>query len=671
MTDEGEQHRAAVLHFKSNEYVKALSIFNQLIYKQRQTGLKNGKGKLSLSTLLDQRAATHEKMGQSNLALKDARKIMEIEPANCKGYLRTGKLLCLMNRKFDAYKVYQEGIYVISKLSNEGRADKDEKLFLSLKQQYRVLNAELKADRGNSQPVTKRKTGGAVATTTMTTTHQPAKRQRVRNLDPCRCLPLEIMELIFHNLSDRERSLCLLVSKKWHQTLTAFASFFKFDCKRAVTVEEFANGVKFFKRLSTCSARWRIKQLKVNQVARQKISHILHSLICEPSFPVESLDISDALLNLQMLYAVLAKNSWRLNNFHRLRSLKLGINCSMKYPHILLQLFPKLDELEICIILPEHSKMSLLPINDRKFKLLKENRRLTHHLKKLTLVNHTKLLKSEGVAITASTYSPFPVLIDQHLPELVELKLVSFQFGNHHLPEFGTFLASLDQLKSLYLENNDGLNLLTLLQMFLNYNPKFRLLHFTFRENCIYSAMSLQQISASYLTQLTELNTLDLFGNCLTKMGLLKLLKICGKSLTSLNIGNSSYITFELHNPSQLHMSQVSLLCPDLEALYLHEMNIDSSAMLQITKHSFNGDTKLKWKQLDLSFNQFDGVDLMKFLEELKKHVVAPLEDLYLHGSTIQEDMLAYVRRRKFALNCSNDPQRARWRVYGVNSWIL
>ncbi|KAI3402605.2 DIA2 [Candida oxycetoniae] len=674
---DNEEHRAAVVKFKGGDYVGALSLFNKLIYKVKQSSFITD---LPLGTLLDQRAATYEKLGQYNLALKDGRTLIERDPGNCKGYLRVGKLLCLLERKFEAYKVYQEGIYVIGKLKMEKKQMKNfnQGLFLSLKQQYKLINTELKEQRTHgikrtaSQPMkiepikrtafqSMKIQSSSQSDSSQSDSSQKVKRVKSKLLDPFLYLSPEIIASIFRLIPESQIYKCLLVSQTWYCILLSLPELYNFDCKRSITYEEYSCGLTFFKKVASYSTSKEIKRIKINNVAKQKITQVLLSLVKEPQAPILSIDVSDSFFNLQLFFAVMAKANWRLNNFQKLQSLKLGINCSIKYPHILLNLFPRLKELEISIILPENSLMSLVPIHDKKFKQLKENKGKECNLEKLKLVNHHQLLKREGVAISAQTYSPFPVLLDHRFPSLTELTLVSFNFSNH-LPQFGTFLASLDKLTTLYLENNDGIDLLTILQVFLNYQPKFKLKSFTLRENCITSSIPLQQVSESYLTQFTNLNTLDLYGNCLTNSGLFKILKVCGNKLVSLNIGNSYYLTFALHSPKQLYIKDIINLCPNLSFLYLNEMNIDSAAMLQLPKN-FGDNLKVPLKYLDLSFNQFEGIDLIRFLASIVEKLEGYLETLVVHGLPIKEDTLTYLKKKRWVLNCISDPQRARWRI--------
>lgn len=234
-------------------------------------------------------------------------------------------------------------------------------------------------------------------------------------------------------------------------------------------------------------------------------------------------------------------------NFQNLESLKIGINCSIKYGHALLNMFKKLKALEIVILVSEKSSLDLIPIQDKLFRRFKDQELEEYGLERLLLVNHPKLLSDNPNPISPQTYSPYPILLNRVFPGLTELTLVSFDFSTT-LPQFGEFLMQTPKLEKLYLENNQAINMLIFFQMLVNYKPTFKLQEFTFRESSVVSAISLTEFRLTDLPQLKNLYKLDLYKNCLSVTGFLKMLKIGGKSIRHLNIGHSIYISFVLHS---------------------------------------------------------------------------------------------------------------------------
>jgi len=81
-------------------------------------------------TLLDNRAATYEKLGNFQAALVDARYMIKWQPKEVQvnnhgeqskelfllnqGYLRTGKILQMMNKADLALKIYERGLRYVS-----------------------------------------------------------------------------------------------------------------------------------------------------------------------------------------------------------------------------------------------------------------------------------------------------------------------------------------------------------------------------------------------------------------------------------------------------------------------------------------------------------------------------------------------------------------------------
>ncbi|KAG5418097.1 DIA2 [Candida metapsilosis] len=669
-----DKSKLAVLYFKSGDYAKALTIYDKLIYQIRQLssqdlksirlqyGLKQEPeiGKLihpKLTTYLDQRAATLEKLDKFESALKNSQRSIELDPSDYKGYLRIGKLRILQGNKYEAYKVYQRGLYVIDSLVKKGVHTPNEQLYAKLKTQYRILNSELKAERKISESSQKSNDESKLT--------RIKKRKVIKDIDPIKFLPLECINLIIQQLHPQTTCKCLLVSKLWYSTLLQL-SLFHFDCKPIITLDEFTQGVKFFKKNASSTYSKQIKRLKINQVYNKKLPQVLSILIKEPQLPLQCLEVMDPTLNLQLIYALLSKHSWKLNNFHHLQSLSLGINCSIKYPQLLLNMFPQLKQLKINIMIPEKSTMSLVPLQDKVFKKLKEKKSEPYPLETLFLVNHVKLLANDSMCISATTYNPSPVLLDYNFPNLTELTMCSFNFSGNHLPKFGEFLSQHGKVTKLYLENNCGLTLLIFLQILLNYKPGFKLTHFTFREYTVCSTMSLQEIYFPLITQFAQLQSLDLYKTCVSVNGLGKLLNTCGASLKSLNLGCPTHLSFHIPGRKQLELTNILAACPELTHLYLPEMNIDTVSMMNITKQIQSiGLQQIKLQHLDLSFNQFDGVDLMRLLSTGLR-----LEVLDLNGLNISEDTLTYIKRKGFVQHVLFDQRRTKWKVYGVNTWV-
>ncbi|ESZ92258.1 hypothetical protein SBOR_7347 [Sclerotinia borealis F-4128] len=136
-----------------------------------------------LLTALDHRAATFEKLGQLQSALKDAKEMLELKPELSKGYLRCGKVLQLKGEHELALKIYERGLGKVKVGTN---TDKDR---VTLQSMFNKLQKS-----------------------------QAPRKTR----DPLSYLPLELAEMIAKHLSVRERMICLSVSKSWKSVLESF-----------------------------------------------------------------------------------------------------------------------------------------------------------------------------------------------------------------------------------------------------------------------------------------------------------------------------------------------------------------------------------------------------------------------------------------------------------------
>ncbi|EPE29442.1 RNI-like protein [Glarea lozoyensis ATCC 20868] len=155
--------------YQQKEYQAALAPFTEAV--DMSTGHL-------LLTALDHRAAAYEKLKQFQPALRDAKRMIETKPDSSKGYLRCGKILQLKGEDELALKIYERGLTKV-KIGTDNDRTLLQTMFNKVR---RALN--------------------------------PSK-----SLDPLQYLPLEIAEMICHNLAVRERVVCLAVSKPWKRLL--------------------------------------------------------------------------------------------------------------------------------------------------------------------------------------------------------------------------------------------------------------------------------------------------------------------------------------------------------------------------------------------------------------------------------------------------------------------
>ncbi|KAI9706062.1 MAG: hypothetical protein M1836_005468 [Candelina mexicana] len=144
------------------------------------------------TTILDNRAATYEKLGDLPSALRDGKRMIQHEKTGSRAYLRTGKILVKMKKPDLALHIYMYG------LRNMPADDPDYKLLYAMKE---------KASQASVQ---------------------------ARAVDPFQLLPTELAEMIIKHLDFNNLVKCLGVSKQWSAFLTSVPSLWtEIDLSRA------------------------------------------------------------------------------------------------------------------------------------------------------------------------------------------------------------------------------------------------------------------------------------------------------------------------------------------------------------------------------------------------------------------------------------------------------
>ncbi|KAI4279457.1 MAG: hypothetical protein LQ337_000268 [Flavoplaca oasis] len=86
--------------YRRKNYHAALNFFDSVISTEKQLDV----------SVLDCRAATYEKLGDLHAALKDGRRMISDYKTDCAGYLRTGKILQLLDKDSVALGIYKYGL---------------------------------------------------------------------------------------------------------------------------------------------------------------------------------------------------------------------------------------------------------------------------------------------------------------------------------------------------------------------------------------------------------------------------------------------------------------------------------------------------------------------------------------------------------------------------------
>ncbi|KAL9092534.1 MAG: hypothetical protein Q9165_004338 [Trypethelium subeluteriae] len=156
--------------YRSAQYSEALDSFTKAITRCP----------MPRASLFDNRAATYEKLGELQSALRDAQTTIRRHRKDVTGYLRAGKVLQKMEKPELALDIYRYGLGKVS-ISNSD----DYKLLSSV---HDKLSRQLSPPKAH---------------------------------DPFTLLPVEVAEMILHYLRFEHIVCCLRVSKAWNEFLVS------------------------------------------------------------------------------------------------------------------------------------------------------------------------------------------------------------------------------------------------------------------------------------------------------------------------------------------------------------------------------------------------------------------------------------------------------------------
>lgn len=650
----------AKLYFKSKRYADALGIYNEVIALIKRYSAENithiyklyrlplpTVGEVvhpKLLSVLDQRAATYEKLGQTPKALKDCQHSLQLSPIDLKAYLRLGKNYSKLKDDLKAYKIYQSGYYTINRFKQKypNSSAINESLFENLKMNYQSLNTRLKNQKR------KLESGGSI--NDHGTKEGTSKRQKRACLDPMDHLNFDILEIVFSHISVSNLLVCRLVSKKWYETLTTFKSLFlNVNLKTKIKANELTWGMRFLKSLPKFN-------LLVNQTSNMECLRIL-DLVVKNKLPLLSLNLIN-LVNYNQLIFKFDKYNFNFD-FKLVNHIKLITNNS-KF-NDLLSLFRNLTRLELIIMNNDNDERGQI----KNKQALKKLTAKPCDLKELVLINNNANTNNETLL------PPFvinPMKAPMH--SLTKLIVTSFDFNNvQH--KFGDYLSNCEHLQTLILENNKNLSFKVFLQNSINYKSSFKLQKLIFRELLIDRPLSLNEFQMADFEIFADLQHLDLYSISLTNKGLIKLLAHAPK-LRTLTLGNSNFIYFKndiINNFHKMNLLEILRPLPHLINLSLIDLNLDNLSL-----QYFRNDLKqcpIRLNNLELSFNNnINGIGLLNFLSDYHQTFGLSINNLILDGIQVNRDTVSLIEA-KYGIFVKNDHLRTKWRLYGLNSFVF
>lgn len=707
----------AVLYFKQRNYEQSLRLFSEVLlrmasltpsqigairksYNLRDRPLIGKVAHPRMTAVLDQRAATYEKLGRPQLAWRDAQRIVDLDPANCKGYLRQGKLLLAENKRIEAYKTYQRGIFVITEAVRQKKTEVSPKLLLQLQSQYNELNRRLKEERNSTKASKSMSLPGIQGRLdemlplkrAASLPHPSNLKKHKAMIDPFLILPPELIENIFAFTPFSAVLRGHLVCHSWYKTLTSIPRLYYdgFQLKHRISVAEYLKGVQLMKKIMKNLAQNSIRFLSLWSTYNLKnLERILESIVFDPLLKLKRLHLVNSDLALELLFKILIKFPTRSTGLNSVEHLKLGINSSVIFESMLLKICPNVKHLEIIIVDQKMlgASVKMLPTHWEHFRnLMDEAKQISGLacLERLYVTNHPQLRRDlRSSRPSRTTFDPAPPFLLMQFHNLRELKITSYDFSSQ-LDQFTKLLGHAKMLQEIYLEDNDSLTLQEFLQMLVQVKPAFMLQRLTMREICTTGAYHLDRTNLDDLKCLSALRNLDIYGSSISGTGLLQMLRIANVegNLVSLNCGHSSNLQFRcdkfITGGFVLDFIDILRLAPGIKELHLPELDLDSLSLKCLFRdiESILRPAPCFLKSLDLSFcSKVDGIALMNLFNtsatEVEGRSKLFVENLIIDGLTLSESTAQLLLRRKYVGVLQNDALKKKWRQYNVNSHIL
>lgn len=638
-----------------------------------------------LPDILDIRAAIYLKLEKWGRARDDASLMVLRAPSNCKGYLRLGRVYMKTGENTKAVKVLTTGCRKMQqlKLDNVNISDK-------LFGQLRALLREARVGAKNEQQAgIKNGNLSSISRTrdSVSPSEGNTKKRAKVVLDIMQILPTDIIEVIFRYLPGSQLLKCHFVSKLWYRTLTCLPRLYdeNIQIKRGVTSDEFMEGLRLLLRILSKCRSGPFRNLRLGKTAGLGHLQTILEGVFKKSRNLHTLAILDHNFSAELLLLCCDNIGWNVDALSHVEHACFAYDSSVSQENAILSLLSSLKSLEIYVM------SNQLKRNQRAWTLSQSNERIKSRcvefsrtsefmsLESLLLVNHTDFSRTkERILPGLLSYMIAPPFLDIYLPRLTKLTLVSYDVTNVEA-SFSEFLRRCSNLRYFFAEKVRGISVEWCTKFFLQGNPQFCLQDLTIREipgnpHFDFSAHSTGRLSCLY-----HLELLDVYSSSITAVGLMRLVEsfnVNGK-LKTLNIGNTQHINFQSDNfssrQSLIQFSQLFLIAPALDQLFLPHTNIDTRTLVTLHSAIFQREPDQRFLSLlDLSFCNISGYDLVTFFKgtSLVTDSVITTHELRLLGINLADPGLENHLKQHYVKVLKIDPFRKKWEEVNVNSWV-
>ncbi|AEY96449.1 FADR230Wp [Eremothecium gossypii FDAG1] len=611
--------------------------------------------------LLDNRAATWEKLNKLDRALADAAYMITVDAYNLKGYIRRGKVLQKLGRYEEALQVYENG------LKQAGEAEKTHAIhapqkFLDIVYRQRSTIKELLQSRARSsrsltqQTVAKEPKLKRPATIDSLMPGKKRSSSKAK-IDYIATLPVEIIERIMANMDTRSIIRCYSVCKLWKYRLERLPHLYQ-EFRLSCCYKNMLGYVNFVGALASRTAEYSCRSIQCvsGNVQEEEKSIIL--LLSRLMIGTRQLALMAKKCKAERIIQHICENKKLRNGVQRL-SITAPVHFGHKLNlHELYTRTTSMTHLELVLNFhtpSEHVGGHLFPWQD-------------HAVAETNLESFTLMARNYSVHhVNVIEQFEYSSVLFKRLKKLC-ITGIDFRLGDRNNLKW---ISDMPNLQELWLERNTGIEFHELITQIVQVGAPKTLRHLTFREppNRHFDRMDQSQLGLgeeALREFFQSLESLDLMNTRFDPQLLLLLLQpACENRIARLNIGNCPRLSFARDLEI---LTLIFQRLPALTDLLLPNVMEYTRQGMEVLRKNIKG---MKLKRLDLSFiPSLKGYELLDLLKELKGINPLGLETLTINGCTaVAPQTVDYITRNGYAQKVMCAYERTQWEHLGINSF--
>lgn len=642
--------------------------------------------------LLDNLAATWEKLNEKEKALKVTEKMIEKDSYNLKGYIRRGNILQMLGRDKDAFKNYKIALSR-AKYGHQSLNIKYPQKFIDFIQGKKVA---LKAQLLKEQKLKAERTPKRVVIDPIQEQRELKKARHSASVteqsevstgfDFLGNVPCELIPTILSGFSSAELLSIMRVSRTWYKRIMSFTVLFHIFNLRRVSYKGLLQFCRFLNKITPITRV--ITPEQGNENSYYSNTSFIDSIALSSKIPSEEKKlIKTFFMNLQRYttkkLTISAPNATAYDlaryiipegNFCKNTedvSLVTSLRADKPGEIDFLSHFNNLRTVELMF------NGSLVPFTSS----VDSMNGLMHDISSLgsewkSGIQSLKVICDQERVRGFPLGSIFVSCNTSFWPKLRKLCISGVVFTDNNA-DFG-WLALFPKLEELWLENNKNARFANFMNVLKEKHVFQGLKSLTFREDINNSRCDIEGTDRAnmYRLNLKTIKVLDLMNTCISGIGLYRLSNFIEEgSLEKLNIGFCSYIRFTQRS-NENDLTSISTDMRFFERMKnLQELDLQQMGSMMDNNLSALGEQMWyidRLRKLDISFNQsITGASVYDLVVTIIKNSNnRPLSNLVLDGCISVSHITAnMMSSKRLVTNMECAFEKEKWIRFGINSY--